>query len=144
MPSIRLVSLALGVALLVAPAFAGAQAQQPQRDEPPVCLGFAFGTWTPALNWKAAGHETPIDQALLQRAEDGRDWATTQAVQDEHTIVLLPAWWPVGVSVTLPNRSPAVGDTVVGTAFAFIGDRRKTAPTTKVRAWRVPCTSRTP
>jgi hypothetical protein len=144
MPSIRLASLALGVALLVAPTIAGAQARQPQRDEPPVCLGFAFGTWTPALNWKAAGHQTAVDSALLQRAEDGRDWATTQAVQDEHTIVLLPSWWPVGVSVTLPNRSPAAGDTVVGTAFAFIGDGRKTAPTTKVRAWRVPCAHRTP
>jgi hypothetical protein len=144
MPSIRLASLAFGVALLMPPPRAAAQAQEPKRNEPPVCLGFAFGTWTPPLNWKAAGHETPIDQALLQRAEDGRDWATTQAVQDEHTIVLLPSWWPVGVSVTLPNRSPAVGDTVVGTAFAFIGDGRKTAPTTKVRAWRVPCSHQTP
>jgi hypothetical protein len=144
MPSIRLASLAFGVALLMPPPRAAAQAQEPNRDEPPVCLGFAFGTWTPPLNWKAAGHETPIDQALLQRAEDGRDWATTQAVQDEHTIVLLPSWWPVGVSVTLPNRSPAVGDTVLGTAFAFIGDGRKTAPTTKVRAWRVPCSHQTP
>ena len=144
MPSIRLGSLALGVTLFVAPALAGAQAPQPQRDEASVCLGFAFGTWTPALNWKAAGHQTPIDEALLQRAEDGRDWATTQAVQDEHTIVLLPSWWPVGVSVTLPNRSPALGDTVVGTAFAFIGDGRKTAPTAKVRAWRVPCSHQAP
>lgn len=144
MSSIRLDSLALAVVLLAAPTLARAQAQQPQRDEPPVCLGFAFGTWTPALDWKAAGHQTQIDQALLQHAEDGRDWATTQAVQDEHTIVLLPSWWPVGVSVTLPNRSPAVGDTVVGTAFAFIGDGRKTAPTAKVRAWRVPCSPRSP
>jgi hypothetical protein len=116
-------------------------AQQP-RDEPTVCLGFAFGEWTPALDWRAAGHATRIDPALHQRADDGRDWATTQAVQDDHTIMLLPSWWPAGVSVTLPNRSPAPGDTVVGSAFAFVGDGRKKAPTAKVWAWRVPCSSR--
>jgi len=144
MSSTSLHTLACAVALLLTPALASAQAQQQERNEPPVCLGFAFGAWSPALDWKAAGHETKIDSALLQRAEDGRDWATTQAVADEHTIVLLPSWWPVGVSVTLPNRTPAVGDTVVGSAFAFVADGRKKAPTAKVRAWRVPCTSRAP
>lgn len=118
-----------------------ARAQQ-QRDEPPVCLGFTFGPWTPALDWKAAGHLTEIDPATHQRAADGRDWATTQAVQDEHTIMLLPSWWPAGVSVTLPNRAPAIGDTVVGSAFAFIADGRKKAPAARVWAWRVPCTPR--
>ena len=115
-----------------------------QRDEPTVCLGFTFGQWTPALDWKAAGHQTSLDSATHQRAADGRDWATTQAVQDEHTIMLLPSWWPAGVSVTLPTRAPALGDTVVGTAFAFIADGRKKAPTARVWAWRVPCTPRTP
>jgi hypothetical protein len=115
---------------------------QQQRDEPTVCLGFTFGEWTPALDWRAAGHATRIDPAIHQRADDGRDWATTQAVQDEHTIMLLPSWWPAGVSVTLPDRSPAPGDTVVGSAFAFVGDGRKKAPTAKVWAWRVPCSSR--
>ena len=90
-------------ALVVAPALLRAQ----QRDEPTVCLGFTFGQWIPALDWKAAGHATQIDPATHQRADDGRDWATTQAVQDEHTIVLLPSWWPDGVNVTLPNRAPA-------------------------------------
>jgi hypothetical protein len=132
----RLIASLLTAALIAAPMLA----QPQERDEPPVCLGFAFGAWTPPLDWKAAGHQTQIDQASLQRADDGRDWATTQAVQDEHTLVLLPSWWPVGVSVTLPTRSPAPGDTVVGTAFAFIADGRKKAPTAKVRAWRVPCT----
>jgi hypothetical protein len=141
---IRLQSLAIAAALLAAPAHARAQQPQPQRDEPPVCLGFTFGQWTPALDWKAAGHATQIDPATHQRADDGRDWATTQAVQDEHTIVLLPSWWPAGVNVTLPNRAPAPGDTVVGTAFAYIADGRKKAPNAKVWAWRVPCSARSP
>ena len=132
--------LAVAATLLGSPALTHAQ----QRDEPPVCLGFSFGQWTPALDWKSAGHETGLDPAHHQRAADGRDWATTQAVQDEHTIVLLPSWWPAGVSVTLPDRSPAPGDTVVGTAFAYVADGRKKVPTAKVWAWRVPCTPRAP
>jgi hypothetical protein len=136
----RLTAFALAAALAARPVLAHAQ----RRDEPPVCLGFTFGQWTPALDWKAAGHQTTIDPATHQHAADGRDWATTQAVQDEHTIMLLPSWWPAGVSVTLPNRSPAMGDTVVGSAFAFVADGRKKAPTAKVWAWRVPCTPRTP
>jgi hypothetical protein len=138
MPSMRLQSTMLLLALLAPSAL---RAQQ-RRDEPPVCLGFTFGQWTPALDWRAAGHETRINPAFHQRTEDGRDWATTQAVVDEHTIMLLPSWWPAGVSVTLPTREPAPGDTVVGTAFAFVGDGRKKAPAAKVWAWRVPCSAR--
>jgi hypothetical protein len=134
MPPLR----ALLLALLAAPALVHAQ----QRDEPTVCLGFAFGQWTPALDWRAAGHQTPIDPNFHQRADDGRDWATTQAVQDEHTIMLLPSWWPAGVSVTLPTRTPAPGDTITGSAFAFVADGRKKAPTAKVLAWQVPCSAR--
>ena len=126
----------------LAPSLLGAQQRDERRDKPPVCLGFAFGTWTPALDWRAAGHQTALDPSVHQRADDGRDWATTQAVQDEHTIVLLPSWWPAGVSVTLPTRAPAPGDTVVGRAFAYIGDGRRKAPTTEVRAWSVPCAAR--
>lgn len=136
----RLTALVLAAALAASSALAHAQ----QRDEPPVCLGFTFGAWSPALDWKAAGHQTRIDPAMHQRADDGRDWATTQAVQDEHTIVLLPSWWPAGVSVNLPNRAPAMGDTVVGSAFAYVADGRRKAPAAKVWAWRVPCTPRSP
>ncbi|HKH91514.1 MAG TPA: hypothetical protein VKA54_06910 [Gemmatimonadaceae bacterium] len=138
--SIRLQSIVITLVLLTA--LAPAHAQQQRPDEPPVCLGFSFGQWTPALDWKAAGHQTQINPATHQRADDGRDWATTQAVTDEHTIMLLPSWWPAGVNVTLPNRAPALGDTIVGSAFAFIADGRKKAPTAKVWAWRVPCSAR--
>jgi hypothetical protein len=119
-------------------------AQETSRSEPPVCLGFSFGKWTPALDWKAAGHVVTIDPRALQHAADGRDWATTQAVESESIVVLLPSWWPAGVSVTLPNRAPAIGDTVVGSAFAYVADGRRAVPKTDVRAWRVPCASRAP
>jgi len=126
--------------LLLATVASHARAQA--ADEPSVCLGFAFGSWTPALDWRGAGHQTALDPSVHQRADDGRDWATTQAVQDEHTIILLPSWWPAGVSVTLPTRTPAPGDTVTGRALAYVGDGRRKAPTSEVRAWRVSCGAR--
>jgi hypothetical protein len=140
MSSIRCRHVLAWLFTTLAPSLLGAQQQE--RDEPPVCLGFTFGAWTPALDWHAAGHVTRIDPTVHQRTDDGRDWATTQAVQDEHTIVLLPSWWPAGVSVTLPDRTPAPGDTIVGSALAFVGDGRRKPPTAKVWAWRVPCSSR--
>jgi hypothetical protein len=133
------------LAITVASGASKVSAQMPARpDEPSVCLGFAFGSWTPALDWSAAGHVSPINPRATQHAGDGRDWASTQAVENEHTIVLLPSWWPAGVQVTLPNRAPALGDTVQGTAFAFIADGRREVPRAQVRAWRVDCGKRGP
>lgn len=137
--AVRRASMLL-LAALIAP-IAGVSAQS--SSEPTVCLGFAFGSWTPALDWRAAGHGAPLDPRAHARAGDGRDWATTQHMADS-TILLIPGWWPAGVSVTLPNRSPTLGDTVVGHAFAYVADSRKTAPVARVRAWRVPCASRRP
>ena len=39
----------------------------------------------------------------------------------------------------LPTREPAVGDTVVGRALAFVANGAVKAPEAKVRAWRVAC-----
>jgi hypothetical protein len=130
----------LALVLAASPDALGAQGQS---TSPPVCLGFSFGVWKPALDWRAAGH-APLDPKYHLRAADGRDWATTDAVPSEKTVVLLPAWWPAGVSVTLPDRAPALGDTVVGSAFAFVADGRRAVPTAPVRAWRVPCGSPAP
>jgi hypothetical protein len=43
------------------------------------------------------------------------------------------------VIVELPLRAAAPGDTVAGRATALIADGRQQAPTSRVRAWRVPC-----
>jgi len=139
MPSLALRCAALALALSPA----ALSAQQRSTESPPVCLGFSFGAWTPALDWRAAGHP-PLDPKFHLRADDGRDWATTDAVTNESVLVLLPSWWPAGVSVTLPDRTPALGDTVVGSAFAYVADGRRTAPRSQVRAWRVPCGSPAP
>ena len=118
----------------------GAQSVVPADSEPPVCLGFSFGTWTPALNWKGAGHGEMPEAKTLQHAPSGRDWASDAgAGQPDTLLILYPAWWPAGVRVDLPTRTPAPGDTVVGRASAFVANGEVKAPQAKVRAWRVPC-----
>jgi hypothetical protein len=126
---------------LLAPSAARTQAAAP--DEGPVCLGFAFGAWTPALDWKGAGHTVPIERAAQDRAPGGRDWAAPPVGTDT-TIMLYPRWWPVGIVVTLPTRTPAVGDTIAGHAVALVPRHDVAAPEARVRAWRVACGARPP
>jgi hypothetical protein len=117
-----------------------APAQNPAKDEPQVCLGFAFGAWTPPLDWRAAGHGAMPDSSRLQRAPSGRDWASDAgAGEPDSLLILFPKWWPAGVSVELPTRTPAPGDTVVGRAVAFVANGARKSPTSSVRAWRVGC-----
>ena len=131
--SSRLLLLPLGLAF-AAPLHA-------QRDtSASVCLGFAFGPWTPALDWRRAGHGAAPDTSRLARAAENRDWAATGVVAAEDSALFLyPRWWPAGVMVTLPTRTPAPGDTVTGQARALVADGRQANPTSKVRAWAVKC-----
>jgi hypothetical protein len=129
----------LGVALLLAPRPGTAQATSAPADAP-VCLGFSFGPWTPALDWRAAGHGAPVDSARVPRAPGGRGWAASDAAPlSDTTVMLFPPWWPVGVMVDLASKAPAAGDTVAGRAMALVNDGRRRSPTSRVRAWRVPC-----
>jgi hypothetical protein len=116
-----------------------AQAAVPHDDEP-VCLGFSFGAWTPPLNWRGAGHGEMPSASVLQHAPAGRDWATNDgAGAADSLLILYPAWWPAGVRVDLPNRAPAIGDTVTGRAVAFVANGSLKSPEAKVRAWQVAC-----
>lgn len=110
-----------------------------ERDTSAVCLGFAFGNWTPPLDWHAARHQGSMDSNFVGHAPGGRGWAAGDEATADSTLMLFPGWWPVGVSVALPTRSPARGDTVSGIATALVADGRVRNPTAKVRAWRVPC-----
>lgn len=109
------------------------------RDTSAVCLGFAFGSWTPALDWHAAKHVGTMDSSWVGHAPGGRGWAAGDDASTDSTLMLYPGWWPVGVAVALPTRSPARGDTVNGIATALVADGRVRNPTARVRAWRVPC-----
>ena len=129
------------VLALAIPAPVDAQAgRSGGAPDAPVCLGFSFGPWTPPLDWRGAGHEVAVDSARVLRAPDGRDWASPGLGSgSDTTLMLFPAWWPVGVEVALGTRSPALGDTVSGRATALVADGRREAPTSRVRAWQVPC-----
>jgi hypothetical protein len=114
------------------------QASTQTTDDGPVCLGFAFGQWKPALNWRAAGHGEFPDTSKLERSASGRDWATRSGDPDS-SLMLFPAWWPVGVLVALPTRTPSAGDTVSGEAIALRAAFDSVSPRARVRAWRVRC-----
>jgi hypothetical protein len=131
--------LVASVALAFAAAPLALRAQDRPSD-PPVCLGFSFGPWTPVLDWHAAGHGAKMDTSRMAVTSTGRDWAVDGIAGIEDSIVLLfPKWWPVGVAVTLPTRRPAPGDTVIGRAQALVADVKAKSPTSRVRAWAVPC-----
>ena len=128
----------MGLALAL-PRLAAAQAPAGDERGATVCLGFSFGAWKPALDWKRAGHANPVDSARVPRAPEGRGWATPEGASADTTLMLFPPWWPVGVVVELPTGAPALGDTVAGRARALVGDGRRESPTSRVRAWRVAC-----
>ena len=130
------------VALFAGPGVARAQ-DAVGRGTEPVCLGFAFGAFSPKLDWAKAGH-APIRAGSSQVAPDGRDWASDQALPNDSSLYLFPAWWPVGVWVELATRAPAPGDTVSGRATALVARGDITPPVARVRAWRVPCSRSTP
>jgi hypothetical protein len=131
--------VALLVLALVPPRQAGAQGAAPAPDAS-VCLGFAFGAWTPKLDWRAVGHTGAPGSVAQEQAPGGRDWAAPPgATESDTTILLFPRWWPAGVIVALPTRTPAAGDTVTGRAIALVPRGDTAAPESRVRAWRVAC-----
>ena len=128
------------LAALALPRQARAQEGAPAAEDGPVCLGFAFGPWKPKLDWKGVGHAAIPAGAPRDSAPGNRDWAAPPGgVGADSALLLVPRWWPAGVSVALPTRAPAVGDTVVGRAVALVPRGDVEAPATWVRAWRVPC-----
>lgn len=103
------------------------------------CYGFSFGTWNPPLDLRAAGHGAVPSSATAIKAPGGRDWAATDVVPNDSTLLLFPEWWPAGVQVIFSRRPAAIADTVTGCAMALVADGRATPPRTTMRAWRVTC-----
>lgn len=135
----RLILLLTIVGAATAARSAAAQSATTGDDVEPVCFGFAFGAWSPPLDWRAAGHGDRPDSSKLVHAPAGRDWAAEGSAPRDTALMLYPAWWPVGVLVEIPARRIVEGDTVTGRASALVADGRLRAPTAVVRAWRVPC-----
>jgi hypothetical protein len=128
----------LGLALLASPGRAQSS-PLPSQPDASQCFGFAFGPWTPALNWQVA-HGHALDSARVPRAPGGRGWAATEVqAQSDTTLMLFPPWWPAGIVITYGAKPVSPKDTVPGRAVALVADGRLRAPISSVRLWQVPC-----
>ena len=117
---------------------------------PSPCWKFAFGEWTPALNWTGAGHAGAADSTALvvHRIRDSvyardRRATRTDAMSWERTshgmlLLLFPAWWPAGVEVTF-DSALVEGREMLGTAVAMVANASRAPSTARARAWQVAC-----
>lgn len=113
------------------------------RDDVPTCLRFTFGPWTPALDWKTAGHRGAPDSSHVGRTPEGRGWAAPSAANATDTVlVLFPAFWPAGVLLEFDPRALTASDTVTGKATALVADAHRPSPVSRARVWRVACAVR--
>jgi hypothetical protein len=154
----RIALLAVGAAAASVPAAAqnaGDRARPSVGADGRPCLSFAFGTWTPPLDWQSAGHRGDAEESgaaarrlrdsiFLQKSGDagaGRDGMMWDEQSGGTRLVLFPWWWPAGVLVRFDSSSLA-GDTLRGTAEAMVADAGQKNPTATVRALRRGCSSR--
>jgi hypothetical protein len=145
-PRTLVVALAAGLVALAWPDVAAAQSGggHPASSAPAAapssgateCFGFAFGTWTPALDWRRGGHGTDAPRVRL-----AGEFAARDSTRGDQELTLFPSWWPAGVGVHFARPPRALGDTVQGVAVAFVADGRLRPPRTTVRAWLKPCGS---
>ena len=133
--------------MLAATSRAGAQST---GDAPTsTCWRFAFGAWTPPLDWGSAGHEGRASDlaSRVQRVRDSVFVKDTNAVRNnamywEQTrkgwsVVLFPEWWPVGVKVEFDSVF-SQGREMAGEAIALVADAGKPPARARARAVRCP------
>jgi hypothetical protein len=139
------------LALALATTRAGAQSPA-DGAAPSPCWKFAFGEWTPSLNWTGAGHAGAADSTgvAVRRIRDSvyaRDQRATRtdAMTWERTtqgmlLLLYPAWWPAGVEVTFDSTlTGGGGREMLGTAVAMVANASRAPSTARARAWQVAC-----
>lgn len=140
----KLLVITMSVALVSA---AMTRGQTGTQEPSSTCWRFAFGTWTPALDWASAGHDgQAIDLAnRVQRVRDSLFARDTNAVRnnamvweragDGWSVVLFPPWWPVGVQV-LFDSVLAGGAEMTGRATALVANANTQPSRTRARAVR--------
>src|SRR5262245_24682800 len=94
---------------------ASAHAQRADQQPASACWRFAFGDWSPPLDWAKAGHAGDVSgtASTIQRIRDSvyvkdsvatRNNAMTWEKTDHGLLLLLyPPWWPAGVEVTFDS-----------------------------------------
>ncbi len=135
-------------AIMGTPGLAAAQGDT-SPPEAGKCWRFAFGSWTPPLDWEKAGHTGRATEMAdrVQRVRDSvfaRDSTATRsrAMYWERTtrglsVVLFPPWWPVGVLVEFDSVTAAAGE-MTGLATALVANAGSETAHTRVRAIRCP------
>jgi hypothetical protein len=125
--------------------------QNPDQSPSSKCWRFAFGAWTPPLDWDRAGHHgTASDLAnRTQRVRDSvfaRDTTATrnspmywERTKGGWAVVLFPSWWPVGVKVDFDSVF-AEGREMTGHAIALVADAGQAPSRARARAMRCPGT----
>ena len=141
------VAMLLALSFLVA-GDAGAQSS-PQEIPSSTCWRFAFGAWNPPLDWSRAGHGGRAGELAdrVQRVRDSVFVKDTNAVRNSEmlwertkvgwSVVLFPAWWPVGVMVQFDSVVTA-GREMVGSATALVADATQEPSRARARAVRCP------
>ena len=123
--------------------------QGPEQTPSSKCWRFAFGAWTPPLDWDRAGHDGTARGLAnrTQRVRDSifaRDTNATRnsAMMWERTkigwaVVLFPDWWPVGVKVDFDSVL-AEGREMTGQAIALVADAGQAPSRARAKAVRCP------
>jgi hypothetical protein len=113
------------------------------------CWRFAFGAWSPPLNWEGAGHDGRAGDLAdrVQRVRDSVFAKDSTAVRNKAmyweqtkvgwSVVLFPEWWPVGVKVDF-DSTVVEGREMTGNAIALVADAGKAPSRAKARAIRCP------
>ena len=135
------------LSLLLAP-LAGASAQENDSMPSSKCWRFAFGSWTPPLDWDRAGHDGRASELAnrVQRVRDSVFARDTNAVRNQAmywerfrsgwSVVLFPEWWPVGVKVDFD--SVIAGREMFGQATALVANAGAEPSRARARAVRCP------
>ena len=134
--------------LLATAAFSlGISGQGPSVEPSSTCWRFAFGSWTPALDWDKAGHYGKASDLAgrVQRIRDSVFARDPNAIHNnammwERTkqgwsVVLFPEWWPVGVKVDFDSVL-AQGTEMTGQAIALVADANQEPSKARARAVR--------
>jgi hypothetical protein len=132
---------------LVAFVFGVTPGQSGVQEPSSTCWRFAFGSWTPPLDWAGAGHDgRAADLAnRVQRVRDSVYARDTNAVRNnamiwERTrtgwsVVLFPQWWPVGIQVHFDSVF-AGGREMTGRATALVANSNSQPSRAPARAVR--------
>jgi hypothetical protein len=132
---------------LIALLFDGAAGQSGSQEPSSTCWRFAFGAWTPPLDWAGAGHDGRASDLAdrVQRVRDSVFARDTNAVgnnamvwertKNGWSVVLFPQWWPVGVQVQFDSVLSG-GSEMTGRATALVANSNASPSRARARAVR--------